>query len=272
MSRVLSLSALTVLDLAPPDLVRCAAETGYGAVGLRLVPATPDEPSWPMVGRTPLVERTRLLADDLGIPVWDIEILRLTETTDVREFEAFLETGAYLGASQILVAGMDPERGRLAENLAALAAFAEPYGLTPNLEFMPWTAVSDLADAAEVLRAAAHPNVGLLIDSIHFARSGSDPELIDALPVEWFRYAQLCDAPAREPADQAELIYQARNARLPPGEGGLDVLAPLRHLPPDLPLGVEAPFENHAGIPARIRATRALQATRAVLDRLSGDA
>ena len=42
-SRALSLSALTVLELTPPQMVECAAQAGYDFVGLRLVPATDHE-------------------------------------------------------------------------------------------------------------------------------------------------------------------------------------------------------------------------------------
>ncbi len=42
-SRILSLAALTVLELSPPDMVEAAARAGYSHVGLRLVPATVEE-------------------------------------------------------------------------------------------------------------------------------------------------------------------------------------------------------------------------------------
>ena len=41
--RILSLAALTVLELSPPQMVEVAARAGYSHVGLRLVPATPEE-------------------------------------------------------------------------------------------------------------------------------------------------------------------------------------------------------------------------------------
>ena len=60
----LSLAALTVLELSPPDMVSCAKEAGYSHVGLRLIPATDREPTWPIIGDTPLVrELERRLAD-----------------------------------------------------------------------------------------------------------------------------------------------------------------------------------------------------------------
>lgn len=55
MPGTIALAALTVLDLAPPDMVTCAAAAGYSHVGLRLLSATPDEPTYPTVGDTPLV-------------------------------------------------------------------------------------------------------------------------------------------------------------------------------------------------------------------------
>jgi sugar phosphate isomerase/epimerase len=268
MTHLVSLAALTVLDLRPEEMVTCAAGAGYDYVGLRLIPATPEEPSYDTIGATPTVREIKRRLDDTGIKVLDVEILRLKPETDVaRDFTAFLETGAMLGASEILVAGNDPERGRLVDNFGALAELAGTFGLTPNLEFMPWTDVRSLADAAEVLRAVEHPNVGLLIDSIHFDRSNSQAADIADLPQEWFRYVQLCDAAAEKPATMEDLLFQARHGRLLPGQGGLDVRAPLRLLPEDLIISVEAPVVSAEPVLAARRAAAALAATRTVLSR-----
>ena len=40
MTRPLSLAALTVLELTPTAMVRCAAEAGYSHIGIRLIPPT----------------------------------------------------------------------------------------------------------------------------------------------------------------------------------------------------------------------------------------
>ncbi|HXU56367.1 MAG TPA: sugar phosphate isomerase/epimerase, partial [Casimicrobiaceae bacterium] len=64
MTRPLSLAALTVLELTPPDMVTCAAAAGFSHVGIRLLPATPSEPRYDIVGDTPLLrELERRLAD-----------------------------------------------------------------------------------------------------------------------------------------------------------------------------------------------------------------
>jgi len=42
----LALAPLTVLELSPPEMVACAATAGYSHVGLRLLPATGNEPTF----------------------------------------------------------------------------------------------------------------------------------------------------------------------------------------------------------------------------------
>ena len=147
----LSLAALTVLELSPADMVSCAAEAGYSHVGLRLIPATDREPTWPIIGDTPLVREVERRLADTGIKVLDIEIFRLKPDTRVDDYRAALETGAKLGARHVLVAGNDPDESRLVERFAALCDLGAPLGLTMNLEPMPWTDVKTLQQGARVI-------------------------------------------------------------------------------------------------------------------------
>jgi sugar phosphate isomerase/epimerase len=268
--RLLALAPLTVLELGPDELVDAAATAGFDAVGLRLLRATPEEPVRPTIGMTPLVRETRRRLDESGLQLIDIEVLRLTPETRIRtDYEAFLETGAYLGARQVLVTGYDPDHGRTAENFAELAELASEYGLTPNLEPMPWTHVRDLGEAGAVLERSGHHNVGLLVDAIHYDRASNTPADLAALPLEWIRYAQICDAVPERPQTVEELVYQGRHARLFPGQGSIDLLSMLEALPADVPISVEAPVLWNA--PARVRARAAQRASRAVLDLLDGE-
>lgn len=261
--RILSLAPLTVLELDPAELVACAAEAGYDAVGLRLIRATEQEPLRPTVGRTPLILETKRRLDDSGLRLVDIEVLRLRPETRVHaDFEAFLETGAFLGATEVLVTGNDPDHRRTADNLAELALLAAEFGLTPNLEPMPWTDVKDLHQGIAVL-SACQLNVGLLVDAIHYDRAMNSPAELAALPRDWIRYAQICDAPAERPGTVEEMMYQGRSARLLPGAGGIDLVSMLRALPAGIPISVEAPLQSDA--PAVVRATAAARAAREVL-------
>jgi sugar phosphate isomerase/epimerase len=256
---------LTVLELSPPELVECAAAAGYDAVGLRLIRATEDEPLRPTIGSTPMIRETRKRLDDTGLFLLDIEVLRLRPDTNVRDhFGAFLETGAYLGAQQILVTGNDPDHSRLADNLAELGLFAQEFGMTPNLEPMPWTDVHDLAEAAVIVRRCHGGTVGVLVDALHYDRALATPEDLRALPAEWTQYVQICDAVLPRPTAIDELRHQGRNARLLPGEGCIDLVALLQALP-TVPASVEAPIEWKA--PPGVRARAALRAARDVVAR-----
>lgn len=262
-SRQVSLAPLTVLEFSPPEMVTCAAEAGYDAVGLRLIPATDEEPQHPSIGDTPMMRETRQRLDDTGLSVLDIEVLRLRPDTRVRaDFGPFLETGAYLGASELLVTGNDADHGRLADNLAELAEFAGTFGIVPNLEPMPWTDVRNLGEAASIVRGCGQRRVGLLVDALHYDRTDATAADLAALPPDWIRYIQICDGASPRPTSLDELRYQGRNARLFPGEGSIDLVSMLQALP-GVPISIEAPIQWRA--PAVVRARAALRAARPVI-------
>jgi sugar phosphate isomerase/epimerase len=267
-SRALSLSALTVLELTPPQMVECAAQAGYDFVGLRLVPATDHEVRHEIIGATPLKRETLARLRDTGVKVLDVEILRLKPDTDVNAYKAMLDTAAEFGARYVLVAGNDPDEARTADRLAQLCDLAAPLGLSPSLEPMPWTDVKDITQGARVVKAAARPNTGLIIDPLHFDRAGSSTETLRGLPREYFGYVQFCDAPAERPADLDTLLFQARCERMIPGEGGLDLAGILRALPDHLPVSIEVPTQQWAQTaPALERARKLRDATLGVLER-----
>ena len=262
--RELSLAALTVLELSPVEMVRCAAAVGYTHVGLRLQPATDNEPTWDVVGDTAMVREVAAALADTGLQVLDVEILRLRPDTDVRDFAPMLETGARLGARHVLVAGNDPDEARLSARLASLCELAAPLRLAIYLEPMPWTDVRDFVQAARIVANCAQANAGVLIDPIHFDRAGNHAAQIALLPPERLAYAQFCDAPAERPTDLDGLLHQARAERLPPGTGGLDLRGILAALPPDTPLSLEIPMQSRA-LTALDRARLAFSLTRRFL-------
>ena len=271
--RTLSLAALTVLELSPPEMVSCAADAGYSHVGLRLIPATDHEPTWPVIGDTPMVREIEHRLADSGVHTLDIEIFRLRPDTAVAHYLPALETGARLGAKHVLVAGNDSEPARLTERFVALCELGAQFGLTCDLEPMPWTDVKDLQQAARIVAASHRANAGVLIDPIHFDRGGNLPADIAAVPPERLHYAQLCDAPAQRPSDVPTLLQQARAERLMPGDGGLDLVGILRALPPALPLALEVPQLTLARtVPALERARRIRAKTEALLATLQAAA
>ena len=258
MKRAIGLAALTVLELPHHEQVSAAAQAGYSHVGLRLIPVAGQ----PVIHALDAFEVERRLADT-GVGVLDVEVFRLTPQTNVGEFEAAMATAQRLGATDLLVHGADSNEARLIETFGRLCDLAAGYGLSANLEPMPWVDVSNLAKAMRILDGAARENGGLLVDAIHFFRAEDSLQALAKVPRKLLRYAQLCDARPERPADLQEIIRQARSDRLFPGEGGLDLHGLLAALPAGLPLSLEVPVSRK--LEPLERARRALDATRAIL-------
>jgi sugar phosphate isomerase/epimerase len=268
--RIFSLAALTVLELSPPDMVEVASRTGYSHVGLRLVPATPEEHHFPLVAEAGLRRQTLERLRDTGVRVMDIEILRLKAETRVADFEPVLAAGAEFGATEVLVAGNDDIETRLTDNFASFCDLAGQYGMHPSLEFMPWTDARDLTQALRIVENAGRANGGVLVDAFHFNRSASRLEDLAGVAPARLRYAQLCDVAGPRPDDMDEILRQARNERRFPGDGDSDLLGLLRTLPADIPLSLEIPTRRlmEQGVSALERARMALDKARNLLDQL----
>jgi len=268
--RIFSLASLTVLELSPPQMVEVAARAGYSHVGLRLVPATPEEHHFPLVADADLRRQTLARLRDTGIGVLDVEILRLKPETRVADFEAILAVGAEFGASELLLAGNDADEARLTDNFAALCDLAGQYGLHPHLEFMPWTDARNLEQAVRVVENAGRANGCVLVDAFHFDRSASSLDDLAKVAPARLRYAQLCDVAGPRPDDMQEILRQARNERRFPGDGDCDLAGLLRCLPAGLPLSLEIPAVRlmEQGVSALQRAQMALDKTQALLARV----
>lgn len=244
MTHIYSLAYLTSAPMAPPDAVVLAAKLGYQAIGVRIAPAAPGGDFSPLATDPALLRETVRRIDDTGVPVFDVEIARLGVDFRPEHFASFLETAGKLKARAILVAGDDPDESRLTQSFAKFCRAAAPYGLTADLEFMPWTAVKNAKAALRIVRNAGEPNGRVLVDALHTARSATTLDDIASLPRHLLSYAQLCDAPAGIPATDEELIHTARCARLLPGDGGTDLRGLVRALPDDLPLSLEIPNDE----------------------------
>jgi sugar phosphate isomerase/epimerase len=254
------------LPLAPPEMVRLAADTGCTAAGIRLLPAAPGGPHHPLMDDPAMLRETLAVIADTGVGILDLEVIRLNADFRVETFAPFLATGEQLGARHILVAGDDPDEARLTASFATLCEAAQRHGLTADLECMPWTTVPDLGSAARIVAAAGHPNGGVLVDALHFARSASTLADVAALPRAWLRYAQICDGVVPGPTTVDGLIFDARCERLLPGEGGIDLTALFATLPADLPISIEVPSTSRAPrLGWRTWAEQAIAATRETL-------
>ena len=268
MDRPISLAHLTVLDTTPPELVEVAAGAGFRSIGIRLT-ATPSVgvPPYDVLRDGPMLRETLRRLTDTGVSVLDTEFLRFEPDRPVGVPEGFLEVSARLGAKNVLVMSAEPEESRTLERFGELCERAAPYGLQVNLEFAIYTGVRTLAHAASVVAKSKRANASILIDALHFSRSGGLPAHVAQVDPALFRYAQICDAgpDMPRPDDTPSLIREARTGRLLPGDGVLPLRELVAALPPGLPIAIEAPDRATAGLPALERAKGAHRALTALL-------
>src|SRR6058998_1305980 len=171
--RQISLAHLTVLDTTPPELVAAAAAAGFRTIGIRLT-ATPSVgvPPYDILHDGPLLRETLRRLADTGVSVLDTEFLRFEPDHPVGVPEGFLEVSARLGARNVLVMSAEPNDDRTLERFGDLCDRAAAYGLQVCLEFAIYTGVRTLAQAAHVIARAKRANASILVDALHFSRSG----------------------------------------------------------------------------------------------------
>lgn len=253
---------LTVLDVGPPEVFDLVADAGYQKVGLRVHPAAPGGISYPLTKANVAAWRSR--AATAGVGIFDVEFVPLTPGIRVDAFAGLLETAAELGARRLDVSGDDPDLDRVIENFGAMCDLAQCFGLGVDLEFMRWRHVSRLDQAIDVVTRAGRANGRILVDVLHLIRSGGSASDLGLLPLGLFGCVQLCDAPATAPATIESIIDEARQRRLPPGEGKLPLLEIINAVPDGVPWAVEVPMP---GVPPLERARRGAIAARALLER-----
>jgi sugar phosphate isomerase/epimerase len=229
--RLVSLAAGTVLDIGPADAVEVAAAAGWPAVGLWFDPTT-----W--TDATTLEVRRRL--DATGIVALDIEPIILGRGGDGDGGERLLDAAAELGVPFVLMASGGADDDRVTARLTELAAYAGANGpgVRIVLEFLPIFSVSSLAQAVAIVERVDRPEVAVLVDTLHLARSGGAPSDLASVDARLLPYLQLADAVAAAPADLAGLRDEALYGRLLPGEGVLPLGDVLRAVP-EVPVSVE---------------------------------
>jgi sugar phosphate isomerase/epimerase len=261
-----SLAALTALDLSPPQLIDVAHACGYDQVGLRLLAATPGGIAYPLMEDRQQLRDTKTRLAATGIKVADLEVVAFRPDTVVAQLEPLLETGRELGAGHTLVAAYDPDLERFSDRFAEYCALAARFGLTADLEFMPWTFVPDLPTASRIVEKTRSSAAGVLVDALHFDRSRSRLDDLRKLPPHRLHYWQICDAPAGRPATMEAMIHAAREERMFPGEGGIDLVNLAKAMPAEITVSIEVPTATLAKtVDAETRACRALQSAKAVI-------
>jgi sugar phosphate isomerase/epimerase len=218
----------------------------------------------------------RTLITDAGLTHVEIELIERWwiprgesgHTYDVRDllFEAadvltpaFIKIGSELGPRTT-----HPES--LIAPLRELADQAAGHGTRVAIETMPFSIISTVPMGAEIVSAAEHPAVGLLVDAWHVFRAGTSlEELRDSLAPEMVFGVELDDAAE---AVVGSLFEDTVNNRLLCGQGTFDLnglVSLLREFGFDGPWGVEILSTSFRALPVRDALQLAAKSARAVL-------
>ena len=215
-----------------------------GAGGFTSLAVTPTRAKRPMQqGRTAqdLLEQAQekgLKLNPLdGIATWvtdwrgtkgDPGLLQMmTEVFDIGMTEA-LDIGAALNMTMaVAVPFFDEGSIPLDEVIESFGRFcdaAKPYGISIDLEPIPFWGLPDLPIAWEIVRAADRDNSGIVIDTWHIQKGSRDYArdiaLLQPIPGKRLRHVQLADADLQSHADTLSGDVMFRKY---PGEGELDI-------------------------------------------------
>lgn len=243
--RPIGLAQLSLLDTAPPDLVRIAGQAGFDFVGVRVRPVTPTERPYDVQPGSPMLKETLARMQDTGVTVRDIEFLLLDGSDQRDDWLKMMEAGQALGASSITVAGGDPDSGRLLDTLRSMTEDGRDFGIIPTLEAISYQPVASIAQSADL---ACRAGCNIVVDTLHFNRfvgAGAGGQW-DALRAHaaLVPLLQLCDGPVARPASRDALIAESRSEREVPGEGEFGLAEVVAALPDGLPVSAEAPSDR----------------------------
>ncbi len=177
-----------------------------------------------------------------------------------RKFDVMEQLGCdlVLVCSNVQAAALDDD-SRAAADLAEMAERAARRGLRVGYEALAWGRhVSRWRHAWRIVQQAAHPALGLIVDSFHTLAAGDDPSGIAEMPAERLFFVQLADAPRL----QMDVLSWSRHFRLFPGQGGLDVAGFLRAVAASGyqgPVSLEVFNDDFRAAPARLVARDALR-------------
>jgi sugar phosphate isomerase/epimerase len=133
-------------------------------------------------------------------------------------------------------------------------------GLNIAVEAFAWSAINSVPTASDLLARVDARNAGHLLDVWHFYNTGSTPEAITNLDVTTVAAVQLNDGPRV----YDNFLWNARNTRLLPGEGDLDVsgfISALKSIGYDGPFGIESSYPAFRQLDVDEAAARAFDAT-----------
>jgi sugar phosphate isomerase/epimerase len=270
----LGLEMLTLLGMVPVDHVRLAGElgcaeisTGLEPIPLSLFGVTDFAPyrEWSLRDDPALRSEMKAAMRDTGVRIGLGEGFRVGPDCSPSAFAVDLDIMAELGAKCVNAVCMDDDlvaSGAVKDGMAELAAMAGERGLIFTMEFFPPTGLNSIERVRDVIDHIGRGKARLLIDSMHFFRTGGTIESLKAIDPAMIGYVQLADSPAGPPGD--DYMAMAMFERQVPGAGELPLRDFIAALPGEVTISVEVPRldDLRAGLTPREHAARCIAAAR----------
>lgn len=181
----------------------------------------------------------RYLAESLGLAITCFQPFRDFESMPdpqrarnmdraERKFDVMQQLGAelLLVCSNVSPASIDDD-SRATADLLEMAERAHKRGLRVGFEALAWGRnINKWRHAWNIIKAANHPALGLIVDSFHTLALGDNISMLSEVPVEKIFFAQLADAPKLS----MDVLSWSRHFRNFPGQGQLPVADFVRDL------------------------------------------
>lgn len=239
----LGIELQTVFGMPPVEHILLAAELGCGHISTALGPVPwklECFPSWSLREDHALRKKTIAVLNDTGVKFSLAEGFAIRPDSEVKDYANDLDIMAELGAVAVSTVCLDPDQNRCIDQLAILAQLVADRSMKLNLEFAPPHSINTLNKALGVIHQLGSDQIKLLIDSMHFFRSGETLSSLAEIDPHLIGYVQLSDVADIPPCD--DYYREACFDRRLPGEGSLPLQEFIKMIPQSLIIGLEVPI------------------------------
>lgn len=276
--REIGIDYLTAMGIPPLEFIAIASELGCPTISLAMSQGSLNawnRPFFNLITDAPLRREVRAALSDTGVRIAVGEGFLLMPDRDFAriaddQFDTMLE----LGVERLNCATLDSDLDRSFDQFAYLTERATAAGFSGVVcEFAPTMPTRSLADALDVQAHVSSERFSILIDTMHFGRTGGTAAELKAMSPGLLSYVQLCDAPipapsydweddpavseerdgyslqallSAAPQDQRDYMFEAMTERMLPGDGDLPLLEYIRATPAEAIISVEVPQVSRA--------------------------
>jgi sugar phosphate isomerase/epimerase len=266
----LAIDPLSTFGMPLPELVHLSADLGCEQVGMTAMSRglwdPPLYPPFRLQDDPQLAKAIGAALRERGLTISFLDGFLIEPGKDIRDRRTDLAIMAELGAPLVNTVSVDPDLNRTIDQFGVLVDLAAAAGLDTTLEIVPTMAtISTLPAALAAIEAVGRRQFRLLVDTMHYGRSGATAADVAALDPHLIGYVQINDV--KLVPDNPDYFQESIKERLVPGTGELDNLEMLAAVPATVSIGIEVPMWSAArrGVTPRERLGPCVTATRELL-------